>query len=542
MKKLFLFLLFIFITGTSYAKIAVIPYRIELPPGEIKGGEYSRLLCLNILISKETEVLSPEETDIGLRQMGIKPEGSVTEEDLFNFGTKYRLDYILIGTVTKRKKLYYFDNVLYTVNSRKISRNTNTAADIFRLANQEVKDSLFSLSSREQVGARKQADVAFVIDLSYNINDEWETVKDAINEMNSTLVGRYGVDTRIFILPFSDRKDQVLATTHDNSVKGVKDKLNSLQPAGSPDLSKFMSVLNHTIRSMKWRSGSVKEIIVITNSKLSGIFMSEKYASEAKRRGIRISVISCGRITGEFGDIERLPELTGGSTFSVSYHQTVHDASGDKHELYLQRGRVFFSMSLLRSWRGGLLISMNKNPKYVKVPDTLEEIFMVKPDVQPGKIATVFSDTRNLRLVEKDRMQNNIGDIIETIKKGFASGAASANYGKALVSDGKLSLWVRVSDRKVMEEFTRNESKGFYTRAGFIVRQSETDAYGVELIPVIAGITPDYVPERCRATLSEIIKNPDFYSANGAGFPPVWFVEVKIEKSEGFEGRRDVRD
>ena len=34
----------------------------------------------------------------------IKPEGTVTEEDLYNFGARYKLDFILIGTVTKRRR------------------------------------------------------------------------------------------------------------------------------------------------------------------------------------------------------------------------------------------------------------------------------------------------------------------------------------------------------------------------------------------------------------------------------------------------------
>ena len=543
MKKLLFILIFISITHASFARMAVMPYRAELLPGDISGNEYARLVTLTILLMKDTDVLSPEEAEIGMKQIGIKPEGAITEEDLYNFGIKYKLDFILIGTITKKKGLYYFDNVYYSVRNRSIvSRNSNSAADVFKLARQEVKETLFSIGSKEAVKNQKQVDVAFVIDLSYNIFDEWETVKDAINTMNSSLVGKYGMDTRIFIVPFSDRKDQEYASTHNNSVKGVKEKLNSLNPAGSPDMKKFTSVLNYTISSLKWRSDSVKEIIIITNSTLSGIVMSEIYAAAAKKKKIRITVISCGRVSGEFGDIERLPDLTGGSTYSVSYHQTVHDAKGDKHELYLQRGRVFHSMALLRSWRSGVLISRNKNPKYVEVPGTLEEIYLAKADVQPGKMAAVFSDKGNVKLIEKDRLQNNMGDILETIESSFAKGKASSNYGKALVSDGRISLWVRVSDPKIMEEFARNDSRGFYTRTGFIVRESKSEAYGVELVPVIAGITADFIPDRCRTTLSEIIKNPDYYSSTGAGFPPVWFVEVKIENTENYEGKKDVRD
>ena len=59
------------------------------------------------------------------------------------------------------------------------------------------------------------------MDFSYNIVDEWETVKDAVNKMNSSLVGKYGIDTRVFIVPFSDRSDEGSPRLHNNSIKGV---------------------------------------------------------------------------------------------------------------------------------------------------------------------------------------------------------------------------------------------------------------------------------------------------------------------------------
>lgn len=543
MKKMIYILLFLLLGSSTYASIAVVPYKMETLPGEISGREYARLLSLTILLTRDTDVLSPEEAEIGMKQVGIDPDATVTEEDLHTFGIKYKLDYILIGTITKKKGQYYFDNVYYSVKDREIiSRNKNSAGDIYKLALQEVKDTLFNVSKKEQVKQQKQADVAFVIDLSYNIYDDWEAVKNSINTVNSTLVGKYGIDTRIFILPFSDRKDQEYASVHNNSVKGVKEKLEGLNPSGSPDMKKFTSVLNHALRNLKWRSGSVKEIVIITNSNLTDVFMSEKYASEAKKRGIKITVISCGKVTGEFSDIERLPDLTGGSSYSVSYHQTVHDSKGDKHELYLQRGRIFHSLALYRSWRGGVLISKNRNPKYVEVPDSIEEIYLPKPSVVPAKMMQVFSDNMNLKIIDKEIIQNNINDIMGAIQGSFANGSSSANYGKALISDGKISLWVRVTDDKIMQEFQRNDAKEFYTKIGFIVKESKTEAYGVELVPVAAGITSDYIPDRCKATLSGIIKNPDYYSSTGVGFPPVWFVEVKIENTESFEGRKDVRD
>jgi len=185
---------------------------------------------------------------------------------------------------------------------------------------------------------------------------------------------------------------------------------------------------------------------------------------------------------------------------------------------------------------------MNKNPKYVKVPETLEEIYLAKNTVAPGKMAQVYSDTDHVRLLEKDHLQNNIGDILEALQGSYTKASVTGNYGKALISDGKISMWVRVTDKKIMQDFILNEGRGFYTKVGVIVRVSKSGEYGVELAPVITGITADYIPDRCKAALSDIIKKADFYSSTGAGFPPVWFIDVKIENCESYERNKDVRD
>jgi hypothetical protein len=103
-------------------------------------------------------------------------------------------------------------------------------------------------------------------------------------------------------------------------------------------------------------------------------------------------------------------------------------------------------------------------------------------------------------------------------------------------------MWVRVTDKKIMQDFIQNEGRGFYTKLGVVVRESKTGEYGVELLPAITGVTADYIPEICRATLTGIIKKADAYSSTGAGYPPVWFIDVRIENCESYERARDIRD
>ena len=43
-------------------------------------------------------------------------------------------------------------------------------------------------------------------------------------------------------------------------------------------------------------------------------------------------------------------------------------------------------------------------------------------------------------------------------------------------------------------------------------------------------------------TLTDIVKNQEFFITKGLGSPPVWFVEVRIENVERYDRKVDVRD
>jgi hypothetical protein len=53
-----------------------------------------------------------------------------------------------------------------------------------------------------------------------------------------------------------------------------------------------------------------------------------------------------------------------------------------------------------------------------------------------------------------------------------------------------------------------NAEKGFFIKCGFTIRTAPNEAYGVDLTPVTADITSDYITDFVRTSLTDIIKNP----------------------------------
>jgi hypothetical protein len=244
------------------------------------------------------------------------------------------------------------------------------------------------------------------------MSTEWAQAGEGIIDFSAAMISRYGIDTRIYLIPYSDKRSFESATVHHNSIRELRERVNSLNPSGTADTKTLISGLNYALVNIKWRRDALKHIILINNSKTDSLFLAEKYSAEAKRREIRIHTISGGRTGSEFTDVERLADLTGGLNYSISYHQRIHDRNGGKHEIFMQRGRVFHSMGDYPGWRDGILSSSGKNPKYVKTPASLDEIFQSKVTPWPEKLVQVFSGSTGIDVMEKNPVQSNIGNIL----------------------------------------------------------------------------------------------------------------------------------
>jgi len=523
--------------------IVVMPYRIEPPLDKISGDDYAKMLSLGIMFTKDIDVVNPSEVSLAMEMLGIRPEKEITAEHLHSLGLRCRAEYVLIGLLKKSKGVYYYENVLYSVhNDDVLSRNSGKAKDLYSIVHQEIRDTLINLRDIKSITPKAKADVAIILDSSYSMSSEIDTVRNSITEFIGELIGKYGIDTRVYLIPSSDNRSFESMTMHQNSIKELRQRLDNIKPSGTAKADTILRSLTYALENIRWRGDASKDIVVINNSEVNKIFLAEQYAKKAKDRNIRISIISGGRVGGDLSDLDRLSELTDGFDSAISYHQRLFDPQGNSYELYLQRGRVFYSLGEYKFWRDGILSRKGKNTRYVKTPEYFEELYTAKVKPWPENLAQFFSTAKGISIGEKNPLQSNIANIFDELKNYGFKKDSSFYYGKALISDGNISLWVRIRDRDVLEKFLSYSQRGILVKCGFTVSIAEGEPYGITLTPVASDITSDYITDFVRTSLIDIVKNKDYYITKGIGRPPVWFINVKIENVESYIHAKDIRD
>ena len=546
MKKIFyiFFLSMILFPCWLYSEsIVVMPYRIEPPLDKISGDDYAKMLSLGIMFTKDIDVVNPSEVSLAMEMLGIRPEKEITAEHLHSLGLRCRAEYVLIGLLKKSKGVYYYENVLYSVhNDDVLSRNSGKAKDLYSIVHQEIRDTLINLRDIKSITPKAKADVAIILDSSYSMSSEIDTVRNSITEFIGELIGKYGIDTRVYLIPSSDNRSFESMTMHQNSIKELQQRLDNIKPSGTAKADTILRSLTYALENIRWRGDASKDIVVINNSEVNKIFLAEQYAKKAKDRNIRISIISGGRVGGDLSDLDRLSELTDGFDSAISYHQRLFDPQGNSYELYLQRGRVFYSLGEYKFWRDGILSRKGKNTQYVKTPEYFEELYTAKVKPWPENLAQFFSTAKGISIGEKNPLQSNIANIFDELKNYGFKKDSSFYYGKALISDGNISLWVRIRDRDVLEKFLSYSQRGILVKCGFTVSIAEGEPYGITLTPVASDITSDYITDFVRTSLIDIVKNKDYYMTKGIGRPPVWFINVKIENVESYIHAKDIRD
>ena len=546
MKKIFyiFFLSMILFPCWLYSEsIVVMPYRIEPPLDKISGDDYAKMLSLGIMFTKDIDVVNPSEVSLAMEMLGIRPEKEITAEHLHSLGLRCRAEYVLIGILKKSKGVYYYENVLYSVhNDDVLSRNSGKAKDLYSIVHQEIRDTLINLRDIKSITPKAKADVAIILDSSYSMSSEIDTVRNSITEFIGELIGKYGIDTRVYLIPSSDNRSFESMTMHQNSIKELRQRLDNIKPSGTAKADTILRSLTYALENIRWRGDASKDIVVINNSEVNKIFLAEQYAKKAKDRNIRISIISGGRVGGDLSDLDRLSELTDGFDSAISYHQRLFDPEGNSYEIYLQRGRVFYSLGEYKFWRDGILSRKGKNTRYVKTPEYFEELYTAKVKPWPENLAQFFSTAKGISIGEKNPLQSNIANIFDELKNYGFKKDSSFYYGKALISDGNISLWVRIRDRDVLEKFLSYSQRGILVKCGFTVSIAEGEPYGITLTPVASDITSDYITDFVRTSLIDIVKNKDYYMTKGIGRPPVWFINVKIENVESYIHAKDIRD
>jgi len=545
--------LFLLSASALHAEIAIIPYKVEnssVDFPESTGGEYSRLLSVaSMLLKDDVDIASPREVDLDLERMKLSPQDVITREDLDVMGKTLHIDHFLLGSLTRQGGNYRSESVLYSVRERKIvARARVSDKDLFGLAEKEIGEALRAFRSKTadaSDGGGSSLDLVLLVDLSYRIHRDWPSVKNAAVGLASYLIDSRRVDTRFYVVPFSDRAAYPSSSMSVNSITSVREEMDKLKPAGGAGQDVFIKSLQYAVRNIKWRSAARKVIVLVSNSYIEA-GSADKYGVMARNKGIVINTVSLGGIPGDRSEVpDRLASITGGVHSHAAYHQKLFDPSGEAVEVFMENGRLFRSRVPDGEWRKGLYSKEGPRKQHAKPKSFLEEIFVSEKKALP----TPYDMTRTYmratmeHVINQEKLEDNIDQLVKrgTGKTAGRRTSVPASAGRALVSDGTISFWVNAPDSGFIDFFMERQKTGFVFPLGVMVKKDSGSAYGVSLVPVMKGMGTDYLPRCIRASLSDIVRRNDYYSTKGLSFPPVWFVDVKVEQAEKSRGERDIR-
>jgi len=554
MKPLMLAALFLLGASAIHAEIAIIPYKVENSSAdfpESTGGEYSRLLSVaSLLLKDDVDIASPREVDLDLERMKLSPRDVITKEDLDVMGKTLHIDHFLLGSLARRGGVYRSESVLYSVREgRIVARARVSDRDLFGLAEKEIHEALRAYRGKtanapDSAGGGSM-DLVLLVDLSYRIHRDWTSVKNAAVGLASHLIDSRRVDTRFYVVPFSDRAAYPSASVSVNSIPSVREELDKLKPAGVAGQEVFMQSLQYAVRNIKWRSAAKKMIILVSNSFI-GTGSADRYGVMARNKGIVINAVSLGGVPGDRSEVPgRLANITGGVHSHAAYHQKLFGPSGEGIGVFMENGRLFRSRVPEGEWRKGLYSREGPRKQHAKAKSFLEEIFVSEKKALPSPYDMTGAYTRATmeQVINQEKLEDNI-DLLVKRGTGTTAGRKAAGpgaAGRALISDGTLSFWVTAPDGGFIDFFIDRQQRGLVFPLGVMVKKDSGSAYGVSLIPVIKGMGADYLPRSIRASLSDIVRRNDYYSTKGLSFPPVWFVDVKVEQAEKSRGERDIR-
>jgi len=539
------------LSGILYSETAVIPYRIENPSKSLtlqSGKDYSRLIIISAMIKKNITISRPSEINRDLKRIGIDPQGIITEEDLVHIGETRLIDYIITGSISKAHNRYISESIIYAVNDKRIIQRIRvSASSLITLAQKESKQLHAIFRNKKSKKRIQKIDCAFLIDSSFNIRNDLKKIKDSVLQFASDAIDKYGIDTRIHLLPFSGKINIHQNRVSMNSLIPVKNQLAKFIPSGKTQPQDLEKALRYSLINLKWRENSGKLIFILTNTNLNSRSFAEKYAFLCKSKKIRINSISLGNLRSADSElINRLSDISGGIHMNVSYHQKLLDINGNRIDTYIERKRLFTSGAYDKAWKEGLLESDRYQPEYGKPKHFLDELFYneKKYPLTPYNITSIFPQITGKNIINSEKLENNISDIFMIMSDIFYKNQLPVikPSGKVLLSDNNISIWVTPGSSKDLDFFISRKKTMQEFPVAIEVRKAPENKYGLTINPVLTGLDHDTVPDILKTDLKKIIEKKDYYMTNGFLYPPVWFINVKVEKIKKYRKKIDIRE
>jgi hypothetical protein len=535
-------------------RLAVIPYKIANPTDNFTiedGKEYAKLTAIAAALQKGIPLISHQSVEDAFKKLSLNSQRVITENDLVKIGQLSNAEFLIIGTLSKIKSNYKSDSVLYSMWHKKIiSKSHVTSGSFFKLAEEEISEIFLEYPDKKEIFTDRQIDAVIMFDLSYKVAAEWESIKAGIKDFTDSISENWDIDTEISLIPFSDTK---IADKYTGlkSAAAVSEKLNKFKPAGGNSGRSFGNALSYSIKNIPWRRKSEKLLIVLSNSeKIEGKFL-DQHALTARVKKITINTISLGLMKWDAAEPFRQFSATGsGDHFVVSYHQRFYDENGNPSDLFYQGGRIFHAIAYDDVWKKGLFEDKKKKSSILDKPRSfLNEIYYdeKKYNIIPYTLSKNYSNIMQKSYLNKEQVEDNITAIFtgigDNFSEKFSRSAYKKNIAKAQISDGKISLWIKIKDDQELDAIRNYESVRNFFPIGIIVKKSPNDPYGITFQQkYIVDFGDDYIPAMLKTSFNSIIKNSDYFTSTGLLNPPVWFVNIKIEKLENLRREYDIRE
>lgn len=535
--------------GPLFGETAILPYRVVNPSEffpESSGAEYSRILYLTATLKKKVLIATPESVEIDIQRLRLEPV--ITDEEVELLGRTRQFDYVLSGSLSRVKDRYISRTRLYAVRDRKVILETeNASRDLFSLAVMDVNDAFSGYPAAEKKRVSREIDIAVLLDSSYSMKDDLKNVKQGISALFASLVDARGYSTRMHILPFSDRVSPERAVISAETPVSLRQGLSRVKALGKSGSEELAGSFRYALKNIRWRRDADRLMILITNSSAARSIQLEDQAYTAQRMKVPVFSVICGRVTDRGAHpVRRISEMTGGRTFTMTYHKSFIGASGRKGDLYLERGRLFYSPVHTGSWKDGLLKEDPLNPAYLRFDDKFQEMRneIDSSGVNPDTMIAAYQKAALEPVLKENPLESNAVNLFESMVVKYTGGfiAEKEPVARVLLSDGRVSFWAGVYDRETAAFFSGKERDGYFFPLGIIVREDSRENYGLAFEPCITGIASADIPAAAKTDISRILANRDEHLSRGIASRSLWFVSVKVEAVEYAGVQRDFRE
>ena len=173
------------------------------------------------------------------------------------------------------------------------------------------------------------------------------------------------------------------------------------------------------------------------------------------------------------------------------------------HYTFMNGNRLFSSTANFRRWHElGSILAIPSVKRNMDIPD---EIYSTSKFTNPEKIENYISSAQGLKVLRSEKLETNITFLMKEMDQARFKKSGNT-IARALVTDGKVNLWVNIDNHDTARSFSESNAKGFYRTTAFHVIRNSNSIYNFDLVPVETSFPFNMVPGIVRVKIGDIIK------------------------------------